>query len=138
VLLALFADWLNYARNPLSPEKLLHEIAQRTGQALPPVTEAHKQLFEKVLIERIASFQTPEERAVMYLAIAYQRMTPDMLRFLTDLPCKPAAISYCAIYVRSRSSNTKKGILCCCTTKCGDWSYNIGGKNRITPATTGG
>lgn len=86
VLLALFADWLNYARNPLSPEKLLHEIAQRTGQALPPVTEAHKQLFEKVLIERIASFQTPEERAVMYLAIAYQRMTPDMLRFLTDLP----------------------------------------------------
>ncbi|GAK60153.1 hypothetical protein ANT_29940 [Candidatus Vecturithrix granuli] len=86
VLLALFADWLNYARNPLSPEKLLAEIEERTGQLLSSITQAHKQLFEKALIERIASFQSPEEQAVMYLAVAYQRMTPDMFHFLTDLP----------------------------------------------------
>ena len=86
VLLALFVDWLNSARNPLSPEKLLAEIVQRTGQPLTSVTRAHKQLFEKALIERIASLQGPEEQAIMYLAVAYQRMTPDMFRFLTDLP----------------------------------------------------
>jgi tetratricopeptide (TPR) repeat protein len=86
VLLALFADWINYERNPLSPEDLLHEIEQRVGKITQYITKDQKQLFEKALIERIASLIAPEDRAVTYMAVAYRRMTPELFHFLTDVP----------------------------------------------------
>ena len=86
VLLALFADWLNYSHNPLSPEKLLARIEGKTGKPFNPITEEHKELFEKALIERIASFRQSEDQAVVHLAVAYRRMTPEMFQFLTDAP----------------------------------------------------
>lgn len=91
VLLALFVDWVNYARNPLSPQKLLQEIERRTSEFTFPVKCVHladeqRQVFEKALIERVASLMEPENHAVTYMAIANRRMTPPMFQALTGIP----------------------------------------------------
>lgn len=86
VLLALFADWVNYDRNPLSPEDLLIEIERRTGKIGKRVTQNQKELFEKALIERVTSLIGPEDHAITCMAVAYRRMTPDMFHFITDIP----------------------------------------------------
>ncbi len=86
VLLALFADWVNYDRKPLSPRELLREIERRTGAIHPPLTKAQKDLFEKALIERVTSLITPEDHAITSMAVAYRRMTPDIFHHITDIP----------------------------------------------------
>lgn len=87
VLLALFADWVNYERNPLSPKELLHKIEQGAGKITQHnITKDQKQLFEKALIERIKLLIEPEDKAVTYMAVAYRRMTPEMFYFLTNIP----------------------------------------------------
>lgn len=83
ILLALFADWLEYERNPLSPQQLLDEIEQQTGTLVLPFTDEQRALFENVLIKRIESLETPEDRAVTSMAVAHRRMTPNMFSFLT-------------------------------------------------------
>ncbi len=87
ILLALFADWVNYDRNRLSPEDLLNEIQQDTKEITDPTTSQQKQkeLFERRLIERVSSLIKPEDRTMTYMAIAYHRMTPEMLADLLDL-----------------------------------------------------
>lgn len=87
ILLALFADWINYTRNPISPRELLATITKDTTSQSPAEQQKKEQeLFEKALIERVASLIEPEDRAVTYMAIAYRRMTPEMFHFLTNLP----------------------------------------------------
>ena len=86
VLLALFADWVNYALRPLSPADLLAEIEQRSGAIREQATPKQRELFERALIDRISALQTNQEHAVTYLAIAYRRMTPAMFHALSDLP----------------------------------------------------
>lgn len=82
ILLGLFADWVNYERNPLSPEDLIKDIERSTQQPILPPTSEQKILFEKALIHRIASLFSPEDRVVIYMTIVHRRMTPEMLQFL--------------------------------------------------------
>ena len=88
VLLALFADWLQYEQNPLSPQDFLQSIEQQTSTITQSenITKKQRHLFEKALIERIAKLIEPEDRAVAYMAIAYRRMTPEMFQTLIDIP----------------------------------------------------
>jgi len=86
VLLALFADWVNYALRPLSPDDLLAEIERRSGIIGRRATPKQRDLFERAMIDRIAALQSNQEHAVTYLAVAYRRMTPAMFRALSDLP----------------------------------------------------
>ncbi|MCP4350823.1 MAG: hypothetical protein GY795_35605 [Desulfobacterales bacterium] len=85
VLLALLIDWINYAQNPLSPKKLLESIEKKTGKITTSVTSEQKHVFENTLIKRITSLSEPEDRAVVYLAFAYRRMTPEILSYLTGI-----------------------------------------------------
>ena len=86
VLLALFADWMNYARRPLSPQELVDEITRRTGAIGATVTPRQKDLFERVLIERVTALNSSEDHAITYLAFAYRRMTPEIFHAISDLP----------------------------------------------------
>lgn len=82
ILLALFADWVNYKDKPLSPQELIADVEKRTGKITILVTDQQRELFEETLIERIQSLVAPEDRAVVCMAVAYHRMTPEMLHFL--------------------------------------------------------
>ncbi len=86
VLLALFADWVNYAYRPLSPADLLAEIEQRGGAIGERATPMQRELFERALIDRIDALHTNQEHAITYLAVAYRRMTPAIFHALSDLP----------------------------------------------------
>lgn len=86
VLLALFADWVNYALRPLSPADLLAEIEQRGGAIGEEATPTQRDLFERALIDRVAALRTNQEHAITYLAVAYRRMTQAMFHALSDLP----------------------------------------------------
>ena len=84
ILLALFADWCK--STALVPRDLFHELEASVGNMARGVTEAHQQLFEQRLIERIAQLREPEDQAVTYMAVAHRRMNPAMLQALTHLP----------------------------------------------------
>ena len=71
---------------PLSPKELLKEIEHETGSVNAPVTPQQKIFFEQILIERIAQLVAPEDRAVTYMAVAYHRMTPEILHVLIGVP----------------------------------------------------
>lgn len=91
VLLALFVDWVNYERNPLSPQHLLQALEHRTRPLAFPanheqVIAAQRHLFEKALIERVASLIEPENHAVTYMAVANRRMTSHIFQALTGIP----------------------------------------------------
>ncbi len=86
VLLALFADWVTYARNPLSPEELLSRIDAQSDQE----ADLEKELFEKALIQQIGSLITPEDRAVTHMAFAYRRMTTEMFSHIAGIPNEKA------------------------------------------------
>ena len=83
VLLSLFADGIIHKKKPLSPEGLLNSIVEQTGDLTLPVTRQQKQIFEKALIYRIVSLPTRGDLAVAIMAVAFHRMTADMLAFLT-------------------------------------------------------
>ncbi len=85
VLLALLVDWINYGQNPLSPRELLESIEKKTGKITSSVTSEQKHVFENTLIKRITSLSEPEDRAIVYLAFAYRRMTPEILSYLTGI-----------------------------------------------------
>ncbi len=85
VLLALFADWVNYDRKPLSPQELIDEIESRTGKITETISKAQQELFENALIQRVTSLITPEDHAITCMAIAYRRMTPEIFHFITDI-----------------------------------------------------
>ncbi|MDM8548773.1 tetratricopeptide repeat protein [Desulfobacterales bacterium HSG2] len=85
VLLALLLDWINYERNPLSPKELLDDIEKKTGPITSSATNEQKQIFEKTLIERIASLIEPEDTAVIYMAFVHRRMTPKIFCHLAGI-----------------------------------------------------
>lgn len=86
IFLALFVDWMNYTRNPLTPRQLFDKIAQREPLAGDGITAKHKKLFETILVDWVGELQAPEDIAVTYLAVAYRRMTPHMFQALTEVP----------------------------------------------------
>ncbi|MDM8548772.1 tetratricopeptide repeat protein [Desulfobacterales bacterium HSG2] len=82
VLLALFADWLQYEDNPLLPTEMIDTIRVRIEKE-PGKSE--EELFEASLVERIGSLKNPEDRVITYLAFAYRRMTLEMFSFIADV-----------------------------------------------------
>jgi len=75
ILLALIADWVRY-RHIKEPFSLAVILAN---------SKDDKQ-FEQQLIERIASLKEIDSRAILLMAIAYHRMTPELLSYLTGEP----------------------------------------------------
>lgn len=80
--MALFADWCQYEHDRLHPTQLIANIETQTKDK-PEKTR--QQLFETILIERVALMRKPEDMAVTYMAFAYRRMTPDMFSFITGI-----------------------------------------------------
>lgn len=86
VLLALFADWMQYYN--LSPQELLQEIETCTATKITQtekITKAQRDLFEEELIKRIADMKDPEDKAVRFMAVVHRRMTPEMFQTLADI-----------------------------------------------------
>jgi hypothetical protein len=81
IFLALFVDWFNSSNR--SPEELLADIEAQTGQVSSPVTDTQKRFFEKKLIDSIHQLFETSQLTVTYLAVAYRRMTADILSWLT-------------------------------------------------------
>lgn len=75
ILIALFVDWISYSQNPLSPREFIATIEADTKH------DQHT-AFEKTLIKRVSALASPEDIAVIAMAVAYHRMTPAMFQAL--------------------------------------------------------
>ncbi|OQY27311.1 MAG: hypothetical protein B6244_11050 [Candidatus Cloacimonetes bacterium 4572_55] len=85
ILLALFVDWVKYHR-PILPYQWLSAIEEEQGEIGKEASPDQKRRFEKALVERFRQIDPMERIAVTYMAIAYKRMTPEMLHNLTKYP----------------------------------------------------
>lgn len=88
ILLALTADWVRYRhiKEPFSIKVLLQKIVgERDGNSAPALQQQQDE-FERDLIGRVALMAEPDGLAVILMAIAYHRMTPDLFHHLTGTP----------------------------------------------------
>lgn len=92
ILLALVADWVQYAytEKPFSIKDLCAKVSQKTGNLSEPVSQRQQEEFERELIEWVSSLIALEGKAITLMAIAYHRMTPEIFYCLTrELPAPP-------------------------------------------------
>jgi hypothetical protein len=83
IFLALFADWINLGES--NTRELLAIIEKDAGAKVAlPVTKKQREIFEKEIISQIGQKMEPPESILTYLAIAYRRMTPEMLQYVTQ------------------------------------------------------
>ncbi|KHD10616.1 hypothetical protein PN36_25565 [Candidatus Thiomargarita nelsonii] len=73
IFIALFVDWINSSNS--SPEELLTEIENQTGEVSFPLIKNQRQFFEKKLIDNIYQLLETSQLIVTYLAVAYRVLT---------------------------------------------------------------
>lgn len=83
ILLALFADWCLYKRTSIPPLPPKDTIEKIESKSLENHNKTKIDLFEEVLIDHIRNLKEPEDIAILYMALAWRRMTPHMFSYLT-------------------------------------------------------
>lgn len=92
IFLALIVDWITYRTQAGRQEgvfarTLLANIEAETKQPLTmQVSDDQKHAFERLVIKHITALGAPESQILPYMAVAYHRMTPDMLHALLGVP----------------------------------------------------
>lgn len=84
ILLALLVDLIKIGES--NTRDLLTAIEKRAGKIAAPVSATQREIFEKELVAAIPGKLEPPDRILTYLAVAYRRLTPEILHLLANIP----------------------------------------------------